>query len=152
MLITKIGSDYITINEENIKDEQLLKIDRVHLIKFDFKQPSIEKVEAVMVLWNKTNRFVIANNIKIYNDILKRTVKKYYVENTSYDNLITFFRRNNKVLLNVCNLTEHDKSFVLNKNTLSDVLKNIEVIQIEKECYNMYSSIFKKWNGNVIIQ
>jgi len=152
MLITKIGSDYITINEENIKDEQLLKIDRVHLIKFDFKQPSIEKVEAVMVLWNKTNRFVIANNIKIYNDILKRTIKKYYVENTSYDNLITFFRRNNKVLLNVCNLTEHDKSFVLNKNTLSDVLKNIEVIQIEKECYNMYSSIFKKWNGNVIIQ
>lgn len=152
MKITKKGTDYISINEKNIKDENLINIPRVHLIKLDFNEPDKYKVDSIMTLWNKTNRYVISNNIKTYNSILKNTTKKYYVENQHFTNIISFFRKNNKVLLNICNLNNHDRNFILDKNVLSDVLRNIEVIQIYKDDFESFSYIFEPWNGNVIIE
>jgi len=151
MRITNQGSDYIVINEESIKDKQLQEIPRVHLIKLDFEKPTDEKVRSVLNLFPKTNRYVIENNIKQYNNILKHTNKKYYVENTIGSNVITFFKKNNKVLVNFNNFLDYEREFLLENPTFEDVLKNTEVIMIDQESYELYKSTLENWSGNVII-
>lgn len=150
MRITRIGSDYITINDNNIDDESLLSIPRVHLIKLCFDNPTAEIVERVISNFHKTNRFVIEDNIRIYNSILKTSSKKYYVENIKGMGLISFFRRNNKVLLNITRLTPFEKQFILHV-CLIDILRNIEVIHIDIEDFKESETVFNSWNGNVII-
>jgi len=152
MKLTYPGKDYIVINESNIKEEELINLPKIHLIHLNFKIPTQEKIDAVLMLFNKTNRFVISNNIKFYNDILKKTTKKYYVMNNIGDNLITFFRRNNKVLLNLNNLRLCEKEFVCQNIVLQDILKNIEVIQLHKKLFLELSVLFDSWDGNVIIE
>jgi len=149
--ITKIGSDYIMINEDNSMDEKLLSLPRVHLIKFDFHEPTKVKVDSVMSTYNKTNRFVISRDVKIYNDILKTTGKKFYVENRYGASLISFFRKNNKVLLNIDNLQDFETKFVLHPAVLPDVLKNVEVIQISNRDFEKCNHLFDGWSGNVIL-
>ena len=151
MRITRIGSDYIEINEETIKDEKLLKIPRVHLIKLSFDKPTDSKVKGVLELFPKTNRFVIENNIKIYNNILKFTSKKYYVENTIGQPPITFFKKNNKVLVNFNNLSETEQIFFYKRVLFEDVLRNTEVIIINQDAYEDNKPSLEKWSGNVII-
>lgn len=159
MKITKIGSDYVTVNEENMKDEELINIPRIHLIKFDFDSPTKEKVEGVITLFSKTNRFVVSRHIRLYNSILKNTTKKFYVENRPGQSLISFFRKNNKVLLNVNNLSDNEKRFVLEEDkgtgsfngVFSDILHNIEVIQMRHEVFKIFEDILQNWRGNVII-
>jgi hypothetical protein len=145
------GKDYIIINEENMKDEKLLEISKIHLIHFAFIEPTREKVNAALQIFNKTNRFVISNNIKIYNDILKMTAKKYYVMNNVGDSLITFFRKNNKVLLNLSNLSQREREFVCSPDVVNDVLKNVEVIQMKKNSFFKVKDLFDLWDGNIII-
>jgi hypothetical protein len=152
MKITKIGYDYITIDEAKIQDEELLNIPRVHLIKLDFQEPDATKIDAVMTLWNKTNRFVIEDNIKIYNSILKRTAKKYYVENKPGTGFISFFRKNNKILLNTVNFKDYEREFIFNIQVLPDLLRNIEVIQLHKADFEKFEYVFEPWNGNVILE
>lgn len=159
MKIAKVGSDYITVNEKNMKDKELVSIPRVHLIKLDFESPTKEKVKGTMEIFSKTNRFVIDKFIRVYNDILKSTTKKFYVENRPGQNLISFFRKNNKVLLNVTNLCDNEREFILGSQgnhetfnkVLPDVLKNIEVIQVRHETFKKFEDIFQNWRGNVII-
>ncbi|HRR48608.1 MAG TPA: hypothetical protein P5293_01320 [Bacteroidales bacterium] len=150
MKLTVIGSDYIVINEDNLRDENILKIPRVHLIELAFQDPTKEKIEAVLTLYSKTNRFVISDNIRIYNALLKQTAKKYYVKNTAGVGLISFFRKNNKVLLDTIVLSEQEKSFVLD-TLLPDILRNIEVIRVSKSDFEKYKAKLEPWNGNVIV-
>ncbi len=150
MRITKLGSDYISIAEENLYDEKLLSIPRVHLIKLRFFNPTEDKIKKVLSLDPKTNRFVIEDNIRIYNNVLKRTNKKYYVMNMPDVGFISFFRKNNKVLLNLLHLSPFEKQFVL-AVCLEDVLRNIEVIQLEEEDFLDAREKFERWNGNVIL-
>jgi len=150
MKLTKLGSDYIAITEDNLRDENLLSLSRVHLIKLNFFSPTEEKIKTTLNLYPKTNRYVIEDNIRIYNNVLKRTNKKYYVMNLSGVGFVSFFRKNNKVLLNIENLSVFEKQFVLSV-CLEDVLKNIEVIQLNYEDFVSAEEIFEKWNGNVII-
>ena len=152
MRITKIGSDYITVNEENLYDEELTGLPRVHLIKLEFDNPSESRVKNVLKLYPLTNRFVIEKDIRIYNYILRKTSKKYYVMNTPDDSLISFFRRNNKVLINFLNLSEVERALVLNDNIFRDVLKNTEVIMIDRPTFDEKEEILIEWNGNVIIR
>ena len=149
MKLTKMGTDYIRINEDTEYDV-LLKISRVHIIKLDFFNPTEEKVRTVMELFPKTNRFVVEDNIKIYNYILKRTSKKFYVQNKPGVGFISFFRKNNKVLLNMTRLYDNEKQFILH-SCLPDILKNIEVILLDQKDYDANMDVFKSWNGNVII-
>jgi hypothetical protein len=151
MKITRPNFDYITIDEGNIRDEKLMKLPRVHLIKFDFDEPTRAKVDDVMSVYNKTNRFVISKDVKVYNDILKTTGKKFYVENIPGANLISFFRKNNKVLLNVDNLRDFEVKFVLHPDVLPDVLRNIEVVQMSNKDFERYNHLFEGWSGNVIL-
>lgn len=151
MRLTRIGSDYITIDENNIEDKELLNIPRVHLIKFDFSDPTEEKIKKVIELYPKTNRFVIDDNIRLYNYVLRGTSKKYYIENKPETDLITFFRKNNKVLLNFGRLREEEYRFV-SDFCLLDVLRNTEVVQLDKPLFEEKREHFEKWSGNVIIQ
>jgi len=148
--ITQLGTDYIAITEDNIKNEKLLSLPRVHLIKLMFFNPTEEKIKTVLSLYPRTNRFVIEDNIRIYNSTLKRTNKKYYVMNMPGVGFISFFRKNNKVLLNIENLSVFEKQFVL-KVCLEDVLKNIEVIQLNREDFEETEQKFQRWNGNVVL-
>ena len=150
MHITRIGSDYITIDEDNINDKKLLEIPRVHIIKLFFIDPTKEKILKTLKNFPRTNRFVIEDNIRTYNYVLRNSSKKYYVENTKGDGLITFFRRNNKVLINVNRLSPFERQFLL-QVCLVDMLRNIEVIYLEQEDYDENKVIFDSWNGNVII-
>ena len=148
MKIAKIGSDYVELNEQNF--DKFVHIDKIHLIKMDFVEPTEEMIRNVLNLYPNTNRFVVSNNIKLYNDLLKTTNKKYYVENTESFGFITFFRKNNKVLLNFVKLNDALKDFVLD-NLLFDVLKNVEVILIKNNDFIKKENILKNWNGNIVI-
>ena len=150
MKITKMGSDYICVNELNMADESLQKITRIHLIKLDFREPTFEKVDFVIKTFRSTNRFVIDNNIKFYNDILRNTNKKYYISNTENDKLVTFFKRNNKVLLDTTRLGPLEKAFVFSV-ALEDVLANTEVIIVGQKYYRENPGPYNNWSGNLIL-
>jgi hypothetical protein len=151
MRVTAVGSDYIRIDEQNIDDKKLLGIPRVHLIKLDFEKPTETKVKKVISLYPKTNRFVVDENVKTYNVILKDTNKKYYVENTVGSKIISFFKKNNKVLVNFNNLTEPERNFLLSEDCFDDVLKNAEVILLNKPVFDVKSKQLEVWSGNVIV-
>jgi hypothetical protein len=151
MRITKIGTDYLILDESKMKDEAILSISKIHLLHLLFLEPTIEKINAVMTLFPKTNRFVVSNNIKIYNDVFKTTAKKYYVMNSVGDKLITFFRRNNKVLLNINNLSKPEREYVLCPTVLPDVLRNLEVVELSKKDFENVRLILNEWDGNVLI-
>lgn len=151
MKLTRIDSDYIEIDEDNIYDELLLSIPRVHLIKFCFERPDERKIKNVLKLYAKTNRYIIEDNIRIYNYILRSTNKKYYIENSIGAKIITFFRKNNKVLINFDNLISTERDFLLSDDCFEDVLKNTEVIKIDQEIFEIKKSILEDWSGNVII-
>lgn len=151
MRITRIGSDFISINEDNLFDRNLLSIPRVHLIKLNFWSPTKEKIEKVLELYPKTNRFIIDNNIRIYNNTLKRTPKKFYVANVEKTGIISFFRKNNKVLVDFTKLNVFEKEFLLLNNIFEDLLKNTEVMYMQEDIFRAKKDVLNKWNGNVII-
>jgi hypothetical protein len=149
MKLTKIGSDYIVVDEKNFADSSLQNIPRVHLIKLNFKNPTRELVTRVLQLFPKTNRFVIDSNVREYNIILRRTTKKYYVMNRKDVDILTFLRKNNKILFNFLNLTTYQQGVFL--YFFDDLLRNTEVIAITKEMFDEKMELLDKWNGNVII-
>jgi len=151
MRITSVGSDYIGVNEGNYDSDKFQKIPRVHLIKFDFAIPTYELVNQVLQLFPMTNRFVIEDNIREYNSILRRTEKKYYVMNKKKADIISFFRKNNKILMNLMNLTKEERDFFLMEGVFEDLLRNTEVIAISKKIYDEKMEVLDKWKGNVII-
>jgi hypothetical protein len=151
MRITAIGSDYISVNEENYSSNAYQSIPRVHLIKFDFAMPTYDLVNQVLQLFPKTNRFVIEDNIREYNSILRRTEKKYYVMNKKNSDIISFFRKNNKILLNLMNMSKEEQDFFLMEGVFEDVLRNTEVIAVDKKIYDEKMEVLDKWKGNVII-
>lgn len=152
MRVTKIGTDYVIINEENLEDPELLKIPKIHLIKMNFENENIDEgVNETLSRFPQTKRFVIEDNIRDYNRLLKRTPKKFYVENKEGDKLISFFRRNNKVLLNVERITKFELEFVM--ENIDDILFNTEVLyfgdmNIE---FNYLKSHLDTWKGNAIL-
>jgi hypothetical protein len=148
MKIATIGSDFVTVDEDNIRS--YTDIPKVHLIKLMFKEPTREKVEEVLRCYPRTNRFVVEDNIRFYNSILKYTNKKYYVENDRDFGIVTFFRKNNKVLLNFNKLSQETVRFLLS-NYLEDVLRNVEVVIITQQIFDAHREIFLLWTGNVII-
>jgi histone acetyltransferase (RNA polymerase elongator complex component) len=150
MRIARTGTDFITLDEDNLYSESLRSIPRVHLIKLMFFTPSEDKIKKVLSLYPKTNRFIIEDNIKTYNNTLKWTNKKYYVENKKGDGVISFFKKNNKVILNFLRLNDYERDFLID-NCLEDVLRNLEVVVVDNSIYKSKEDMFNLWNGNVII-
>ena len=152
MKITKLGSDIITVNDNTLLDVNECK-KKIHLIRLMITHPNTEKMDWLLSVYNRTKRFVIdIEYIKFYNYFFKKTNMKYYVINTDkyYTGLVSFFKRNNKVLLNTTVLNDIEQEFVF--TSLIDILSNLEIIMIDKEKFLKYKSIFSKWNGDVIIK
>lgn len=150
MKVTRMGSDYVRINELTMADENITSIPRIHIIKLDFKEPTEEKLDFVLSTFSSTNRFVIDKDIRFYNNILRQTNKKYYISNTENDRLITFFKRNNKVLLDTTLLNPLERAFVFSIS-LQDILYNTEVMIVKEKDYKENTEPFNKWSGNLII-
>jgi hypothetical protein len=151
MKITVKGTDFVIINEQNLDELFDRAEQKIHLIKLYFDEPTKEKILSVVNTFTKTNRYVISNNIKIYNDILKTTGKKYYIENEKNTNLISYLRKNNKILLNFNNLRQNELDLLLDEKILLDLLRNVEVIKIKQDTYDKYNNIFNSWDGNIIL-
>lgn len=151
MRITEIGKDLIVVTEQDLETYLPEYTHKVHLIKFKFFEPTEKKIHEVLKHFESTNRFIVGDNIKLYNDVLKRTNKKYYVQNkVDQAGIISFFRKNNKVLLSVPSLLDEEKTFIL-KVAFGDVLRNLEVIMIERNDYMDNIDQFKNWKGNVVL-
>ena len=151
MKLTQPGQDIISVTEEDFENNEVVNTgDKVHLVKFGFENPTKEKVQWVLNSYSSTNRFIVEDDIKFYNDMLKVTAKKYYIENKPNVGLITFFRKNNKVLLNFLNLLEEERDFILDY-LLFDILKNVEIIVLDEENIKKYYQSLKKWSGNIIV-
>lgn len=151
MRITNIGTDLIEVNEENYASDVFQSIKRVHLIKLNFERPTYELIENVLYLFPRTNRFIIDKNIKTYNSLLKRTAKKYYVMNKKNVEIISFFRKNNKILFNFMNLTKEERDFFLMKGVFEDLLRNVEVIALNKKIHDEKIEELDLYKGNVVL-
>lgn len=152
-IFTVPGKDIIRITEDDYFSNIPKPLSKVHIIRLDFITPDDEKMEWVINKFYQTNRYVIdIKNIKYYNYYLKRTNLKYYIINTnnSWKGLVSFYKRNNKVLLDFTKLSKEEKKFVLNES-LNDVLYNTEVILINKQDYLDYHDCIDEWRGNCII-
>lgn len=152
MRITKIGTDYVILNEENLDNDELLRIPKIHLIKMKFDSENIDEcVDEVLNRFPRTKRFIIENNVRDYNRILKRTPKKFYVENNRGDKLISFFRKNNKVILNIERLTDFEIEFV--KENINDILFNTEVVYFGDlvPLFEYLKPSLDVWKGNAIL-
>lgn len=152
MKTTQLGSGYLEIDEDFLNMIIEPVEEKIHLIKLKFKEPNQEKILTTFKLFPKTNRFIVSDNIRVYNSIFKATMKKYYVENQYLDNnIISFFKKNNKICFNFTKIINSDiKKFILDE-LLEDILKNVEVIKVNDIIFKKYHSILKNWYGNVII-
>jgi hypothetical protein len=151
-LITVPGRDIVVVNEESLTDGKDYDY-KVHLVRLAFNNPTDDKMLWVMQTFRKTNRYVIdINHIRYYNYYLKRTNLKYYIINTqtAWRGLVSFFKRNNKVLLDITQLTMFERQFVLNV-ALEDVISNAEVLLMSKEDYTDHIDVFNQWKGDIII-
>lgn len=143
MKITRWGIDYITIDENNI--DILEYKGKIHLIKLSFENPTQDKLEKVFKIFPDTKRFIISDNIKIYYQLFKNTYKKYYIENDSNLNLISFFKKNNKVLFNFVCINDKVRKIIVD-NFFDDILRNCEVILVDKKLLEEKKDVLKKWS------
>lgn len=149
MKLTIYGKDWFIIDENNL-DQLNENGEKIHLIKLNFDYPTTDKVNQVLDKFPSTNRYIIDDDIKFYNDVLKR-IKKYYVMNKPGSGLITHFKKNNKVLLNYHNLNNTEQNFV--KENLNDVLKNLEVMYLNRDLLEQeWAQELRYWNGNILVQ
>jgi hypothetical protein len=141
-------------SDENSFEELMEVTQKVHLIKFAFKNDNEETIKSVKEVLNNfpsTNRFIVDNNIRMYNSILKDIPgKKYYVQNSN-DKLVSFFRKNNKVVFSFHSLNKEFEDFFLNEDIFNDLLYNVEVIIMEPYQLDEMKWAMKNWNGNVIL-
>ena len=152
MKTTELGKDIIIIDESFDLNEHVEH--KVHLICLKFKTPSFEIMDGITNTFHKTNRYIIdSSNIRLYNAYFKKTSLKYYVINTdgNYTGIVSFFKRNNKVILDFNQLNDIDKEYLFIDEVLCDILSNTEVVVISKDDYTKRLDIFDRWNGNCII-
>ena len=153
MKLTVPGVDVVRIDEDNM-DAYISEANsgkRFHVIKIDFDKPTAEKVKSLLAGFSNTNRFIISDHVKFYNGCLKHVGKKYYIQNTSGENFISFIRKNNKVLIDFTRMTQSEKTFLL-ENYLGDLLRNAEIILIDEPDMSEYASMLRNWPGNVIVR
>ena len=153
MIISKYREDYIEVDEYWLRTNENIIQKKIHLVKISFSSPNEEKLDQLLYILPKTNRFIIDNNIKLYNDYFKKTKKKYYVENTFKDQerFISFLRKNNKILIDFTKIESFNLKHVLFELAWEDLLNNIEILKISKVDFELYKSHLSNWDGNVIL-
>lgn len=155
MIISYLNKDYIEVDESWLINNPERIEKKIHLVKLCFTSPDEDKIQEILNLLPFTNRFIINNglHVKIYNDFFKKTVKKFYVENSHEDQwkIISFIRKNNKILLNFENFENEIIKRVFVNELFFDILKNVEIIKIKNTTFQMIQHKLEKWNGNVIL-
>lgn len=151
MKLSVYGKHWLVIDENNI--DQLHEDEKMHLIKLNFDNPTKEKVEEVFDKFPSTKRYFIDDDelVRFYNDLLKNR-KKFYVQNTGRTGLITFMKKNNKVLLNLQRLKQNELEYL--KSNPKDILKNLECIFIgSREVLGQdWANELNEWYGNILIR
>lgn len=153
-IFTTPGKDVITISDDDYLDDISSFNRKIHLIRLNFTYPDNKRMQWVTDKFPQTNRYIVdIKNIKFYNYYLKRTSLKYYIINTDvmYTGLVSFYKRNNKVLLDITALPDNERKFII-KHLLFDILNNTEVIIISKSDYQANKEIVDSWRGNCIIK
>lgn len=153
MIISSCKEDYIEVDEHWLRTNEIIIQKKIHLVKISFSSPNEEKLDQLLYILPKTNRFIIDNNIKLYNDYFKKTKKKFYVENTFKDQerFISFLRKNNKILIDFTKIESFNLKHVLFELAWEDLLNNIEILKISKVDFELYKSHLSNWDGNVIL-
>lgn len=153
MIVSKYKEDYIEVDESWLRINENVIQKKIHLVKICFRLPTEDKLDQLLYILPRTNRFIIDNNIKFYNDYFKKTKKKYYVENSYNDEakFISFLRKNNKILLNFTKITSFDLRQVLFYLVREDLLNNIEILKLSKTDFELYKEHFETWDGNIIV-
>jgi len=72
------------------------------------------------------------------------------MNNEETNGLLSFFRKNNKVLLNFTCLNESETQYIL--CNMNDTLRNVEVILLNNALKGMLEDELHGWNGNVLLQ
>lgn len=158
MIITVPGKDIITINDSDINELDIENWNvepyekKIHLIKVEIANPTEQKLDFILEKYPHTNRFVISDNVRFYNWFFRKCEKKYYVQNNYNSQIISFFKKNNKILLNFNKLDYDTKKFALKNSIFKDILRNLEILQLNEEDFNKRKSILLNWNGNVIVE
>ena len=153
MIVSKYKEDYIEVDELWLRNNENIIQKKVHLVKMNFRMPTEEKLDQLLYILPRTNRFIIDNNIKLYNDYFKKTKKKFYVENTFKDQerFISFLRKNNKILIDFTKIESFNLKHVLFELAWEDLLNNIEILKISKCDFELYKNHLTNWDGNVIV-
>lgn len=152
MIVTVPGKDMITVADADLENWSTEVVNKkVHLIKILLDDPTEDKMDFILSKYPHTNRFIIRDNIKFYNWFFRSYEKKFYVENIYNARIISFFKKNNKVLLNFDNLDYDTRKFALKNNVFKDILRNLEIIQLDDDTFTRKKDILSSWNGNVII-
>lgn len=153
MIVTVPGKDIITVTDSELEGWTPEAVDKkVHLIKIKLDEPTEDKMNFILFKYPHTNRFIVGDNIRFYNWFFRNYEKKYYVENRYNAKIISFFKKNNKVLLNFNKLDYDTKRFALKNEVFKDILRNLEIIQLDDETFNRKKDILSSWNGNVIVE
>lgn len=148
MKVAHNGREYCVLSESNI--EAFTGVDKMHLIKLAFENPTPMLVQQVLELYPNTNRFIVSDNIRLYNQMFRDTNKKYYVENQKGDGLVSFFKKNNKCVLNFENLLLSEREFIFT-HLLEDILYNVEAIFLHHADFANKRYILESWSGNVLL-
>jgi hypothetical protein len=141
------NKDIVDVDESSMKGSK----EKIHLIRLCFNNPTESKIHQTLKLYPDTNRYVVFDNIKLYNSVLKNTSKKYYIENSEKDiDLISFLRKNNKVLFNFLNFNSYIVDMIF-EYMFDDLLRNVEVIALNKVMLEKKNDILVNWRGHVIL-
>jgi len=142
MILTVLDRDLIELNDDNINSEKINTLhetgEKIHIIKLNFKSPENCAYEA-LDKFPKTKRFIIEDrnhNVSYWNNFFKEYEnqtglwKKFYVENIPEQDFVQFFKRHNKIFLNLQNLSPAAINLV--QLEIRSVLSMIEIIQADK--------------------
>jgi hypothetical protein len=153
MIISYHREDYIEVDELWLRANENVIQKKIHLVKICFVKPTEDKLDQLLYILPKTNRFIIDSNVKIYNDYFKKTKKKFYVENTYKDEakFVSFLRKNNKILIDFTKFTSSNLKYVLYELIWEDLLSNIEIIKMDKISFELYKEHLMNWDGNIIL-
>lgn len=119
-------------------------------MKLNFECPTKDKLNYVLNTYKETYRYIVDNYIKFYNEYFKENHKKYYVENTTKDGIVTFFKRNNKTCFNFTVLNQNMKLFCY--QNIFEILNNTEVVVVNEDIFEILELNLRKWHGDVILK
>jgi hypothetical protein len=160
MRVAEQGKNYAVIRSVEDLPRPAEGESKFHLIKLELEDPTEEQVNRVFQEYPETKRFIVNAYIRFYNGIFKRErTRKFYVENRKDDNLFVYFKKNNKIAVNLDNLRPVE--FELLADDLFLVLNYVEVVvataKAWKRLYELKGEkvteeIIRNWKGNVVFE